>query len=213
MKNRSSISLFAGLVFGLPLIAYLLVNWHESRLQKLPVLGPVVEKEGKMTAHRIQDFSLVNQDGRPITITDWDNKIVIADFFFTRCPSVCPKMTRSMKETQESFNGDPNLLLASFSVDPDRDSLEVLQRYSKKYKLDNSNWDLITGDKKTIYKLARNSFMLVAADGDGGPEDFIHSEKLVLIDKEKRIRGYYNGTDEKEITQLIRDIKKLKDEK
>lgn len=213
MKNRSSISLFAGLVFGLPLIAYLLVNWHESRLQKLPVLGPAVEKEGKMTAHRIQDFSLVNQDGRPITITDWDNKIVIADFFFTRCPSVCPKMTRSMKETQESFNGDPNLLLASFSVDPDRDSLEVLQRYSKKYKLDNSNWDLITGDKKTIYKLARNSFMLVAADGDGGPEDFIHSEKLVLIDKEKRIRGYYNGTDEKEITQLIRDIKKLKDEK
>lgn len=213
MKNRSSISLFAGLVFGLPLIAYLLVNWHESRLQKLPVLGPVVEKEGKMTAHRIQDFSLVNQDGRPITITDWDNKIVIADFFFTRCPSVCPKMTRSMKEAQESFNGDPDLLLASFSVDPDRDSLEVLQGYSKKYKLDNSNWDLITGDKKTIYKLARNSFMLVAADGDGGPEDFIHSEKLVLIDKEKRIRGYYNGTDEKEITQLIRDIKKLKDEK
>src|SRR5690606_15218278 len=106
-----------------------------------------------------------------------------------------------------------DLLFASFSVDPYRDSVEILQKFSRKYELDNRNWDLITGDKKTIYKLARNSFMLVAADGDGGPEDFIHSEKLVLVDTEKRIRGYYNGTDEKEVTQLIRDIKKLKDEK
>ncbi|MBL7737408.1 MAG: SCO family protein [Chitinophagaceae bacterium] len=213
MRSRSSIWLFIGLVFGLPVLVYLFVNAYESRLQKLPVIGPAVEKEGKMTDHRIHDFSLINQDGRQITTSEWDNKIVIADFFFTRCPSVCPQMTRSMKRVQKSFNDNAGLQFASFSVDPYRDSMEVLQKYSRKYELDNRNWNLITGDKKTIYALARNSFMLVAADGDGGAEDFIHSEKLVLLDAEKRIRGYYNGTNEKEVTQLIRDIKKLKDEK
>jgi protein SCO1/2 len=121
-------------------------------------------------------------------------------------------MTNSLKTVQEAYKDDPTILLHSISIDPERDSATQLRKYADQYEINTKNWSLLTGNKKDIYKMARNSFMIVATDGDGGPDDFIHSEKLVLIDTKKRIRGYYDGTSSKEVNQLIRDIKKLKNE-
>ena len=154
---------------------------------------------------------MINQDGEVRSSKEWDGKIVVADFFFTTCPTICPKMTASLKRVSEVYN-DGEVKISSFTVDPERDDPKKLTAYIKKFNLPVQNWDLLTGSKKEIYKLARNSFMLVATDGDGGPGDFIHSENLVLADKKKRIRGYYDGTSNKEVDQLIIDIKKLKNE-
>jgi protein SCO1 len=202
MKKKSTIWSFAILVFALPAIAYALVSWYEKKVEALPVLGKTKE-------HRIADFNLTNQDKQIVTIAKWDNKIVVANFFFTHCPVVCPKMTTNLKKIHDAYNDKSNVLITSFTVDPERDSAVQLNKYAAQYKIDNSRWILLTGDKKEIYKLARNSFMITATDGDGGTNDFIHSEKLILVDTQKRIRGYYTGTDEKEVNQLINDIKKL----
>lgn len=193
------------MVFIIPASAWALWNWYEKDVQALPIIG-------KTNDHRVSGFNLVNQDRKQITIADWSNKIVVADFFFTHCPVVCPKMTRSIKRVQARFNAKDWIIFSSFSVDPERDSSAQLKKYQHQFNIDTRNWHLLTGEKKDIYKLARNSFMVVATDGDGGPEDFIHSESLVLIDQKQRIRGYYNGTIESEVDQLIRDIKKLQNE-
>ncbi len=205
MKKKSAIWWFIMAVFILPAVAWLLISWYESKIEKLPVLG-------KSPSHRIADFLFINQDGQAVSAEKWNNKIVVADFFFTHCPVICPKMTKNLERVSESFADDPMLHFASFSVDPERDTPEVLKKFAARFGIDTKKWDLLTGDKKELYKMARNSFMLVATDGDGGPDDFIHSEKLVLIDKQKRIRGYYDGTSKKEVDQLITDIKKLKHE-
>ena len=205
MKKKRTIPLFAVMVFIIPVSAWALLNWYEKKVQGLPVMGKTKE-------HRIGDFQLINQDGQLKSTADWNDKIVVADFFFTHCPTICPQMTKSLKKIQEAFKTDAEILISSFTVDPERDSSAQLKKYARQYNVDTRNWNLLTGDKKEIYKLARNSFMLVATDGDGGPDDFIHSESLVLIDKQKKIRGYYNGTSNDEVNQLIIDIKKLKHE-
>lgn len=206
MKKNSSIWLFVLMVLALPAAAYALITAYENKAGSLPVLG-------KTKDHHIEAFELINQDGEQKGTSDWDNKIVVADFFFSHCPTICPQMTKSLKKVQEAFADDDNLLLNSISIDPERDSSTQLKQYANQYKIDTKNWSLLTGNKKDIYKMARNSFMVVATDGDGGPDDFIHSEKLVLIDPQKRIRGYYDGTSSAEVNQLIKDIKKLKNEK
>ena len=169
---------------------------------------PILVNKG----HQISDFQMINQAGKPVTTDNWKNKIVVVDFFFTHCPTICPKMTKHLKMVQQSFVNDSNFLINSFSVDPDRDSTVRLAAYASQFNI-RGNWDLLTGNKKEIYRLARKSFLIVATDGDGGPNDFIHSEKLILIDREKRIRGYYNGTNENEVKQMIKDISRLRKEK
>lgn len=206
MKIKSSIPLFAILVFIIPVSAWAFINWYEKKSKPLPVMGKTKE-------HRISDFHLLNQDGELKSTDDWKNKIVVADFFFTHCPTICPQMTKSLKKIQEVYKTDSAIQFNSFTVDPERDSSGQLKKYANQFNIDTYNWNLLTGNKREIYKLARNSFMIVATDGDGGPDDFIHSENLVLIDKQKRIRGYYAGTSDKEVNQLIRDIKKLQHEK
>ena len=212
MKKGLTIWIFLAAVFILPLVVYSGYLFFEQKFQKLQVYGKKEIVNGQKIQHTIADFELVNQDGIKKGIEDWQGKIVVADFFFTHCPVICPKMTANLKRVQQVFS-DNEILINSFSVDPQRDSAEQLKKYAKKFRINLDNWQLLTGDKKDIYRLARNSFMVVATDGDGGPDDFIHSEKLVLIDKNKRIRGYYDGTSEKETDQLIYDIKKLQDEK
>lgn len=211
MKNKTTIRLFIVIVFAVPLLAFAALNWFEAKFERLPILGPVTKENGKVKNHVVGDFKLINQDGQMVSTTNWKNRIVVADFFFTHCPSVCPAMTKNLKRVQQQFNKDL-LSINSFSIDPERDSAAQLKKFSEKYQLDNTNWNLLTGRKKEIYALARNSFMIVATDGDGGPEDFIHSDQLVLIDKHKRIRGYYKGTDNTEVDQLINDIKKLEND-
>jgi protein SCO1/2 len=211
MNNRKYIRLFVLLVFTVPVSAYAIFDLYEGR-QRLPVYGPVQERNRKQIQHHIADFSLLNQDGEQVTQEKWKNKIVVADFFFTHCPSICPKMTNSLRKVNAQFDNDNDVYISSFTVDPENDSSGQLKKYAIQRSLNTSKWDLLTGDKREIYKLARNSFMIVATDGDGGSADFIHSEKLVLSDREGRIRGYYDGTDETEVNQLIHDIKKLKHE-
>lgn len=202
MKKTNLIWLFIGMVFIIPCLAYAGFSFYERYFQKLPVYG---------NASAIPAFALTNQDNQTATLEEWNNKIVVADFFFTQCPSICPKMTNSLKRVQQAFKPD-EILIRSFSVDPETDDPKKLQSYVGQFGIETTNWSLLTGDKKEIYKLARNGFMLVATDGDGGPNDFIHSEKLVLVDKQKQIRGYYDGTSEQEVNMLISDIKKLQHE-
>lgn len=156
--------------------------------------------------HKIAPFSLINQNGKIITEKVYLNKIYVADFFFTTCPSICPKMTENMGLIQEAFRDDNQIQLVSFSVTPKIDSVAQLKKYAIEKGVLDSKWNLLTGDKKLIYNLARKSFLAAKNDGDGGPHDMIHTENFVLVDKEKRIRGFYDGTDDKDIQVLKKDI-------
>jgi protein SCO1/2 len=198
MRSQRSIWVFVAVILLLPFSVYGVVSWYQSHYKSLPVLA-----DGK----RLEIFSLLNRDGKQITPGSWKGKIVVANYFFMHCPSICPKMIYSLKRVQ-AYSGILDLQLASFTVDPERDRITRLQSYAEQFGIKGDR-QLLTGDKTILYRLARKSFQLVVTDGDGGPGDFIHSEKLVLLDRQLRIRGYYKGTDETEVAQLIKDIQKL----
>lgn len=165
--------------------------------------------------HKIADFKLINQNGDTITQEDYKEKIYVADFFYTTCPSFCPILTESLKKVQEATAGDDEIKLLSHTVTPDIDTPEKLKEYAVKKGVDDQKWNLVTGPKKEIYKLARKSYLVVkdgskGGDGGGGKYDMIHTENLALIDTKKRIRGFYDGTNSDEVDQLLKDIKTLK---
>lgn len=163
--------------------------------------------------HTIAPFSMTNQNGETITEQDYDNVIYVADFFFTTCPSICPIMTKNMAMLQEKLTQLPNVKLLSYSVTPKIDSVAQLKRYALQNKVDDNRWNLVTGSKKEIYQLARKSYLVVKDDGDGGPFDMIHTENFVLVDKQKRIRGYYDGTQAAAMEEILNDIAVLIQEK
>ena len=163
----------------------------------------------KKKFHKIAPFSLTNQNGLTVTEKDYMNKIYVADFFFTTCPSICPKMTENMGLIQENIKTDNQVLLLSFSVTPEIDSVQQLKRYAIQKGVIDSKWNLLTGDKKEIYELARKSYLAVKSNGDGGEHDMIHTENFILVDPEKRIRGFYDGTDINAMDELLSDIKVL----
>ena len=160
--------------------------------------------------HTIADFELVNQNGDTISQETYTNKIYIADFFFTTCPTICPVMTANMADIQEVIRDDDEVLLLSHAVTPEIDSVQQLKKYALEKGVIDSKWNLVTGSKKQIYELARKSYLAVLTDGDGGPYDMIHTENFILVDKERRIRGFYDGTNPDEIVQLLEDLKVLK---
>ena len=162
--------------------------------------------------HKIAPFSLTNQNGEIITERDYLNKIYVADFFFTTCPTICPKMTENMGSLQREYLEDSQIKFLSYSVTPQIDSVAQLKKYALEKGVIDSKWNLLTGDKKEIYKLARESYLAVKEDGDGGPYDMIHTENFILVDPEQRIRGFYDGTDQQEMQTLINDIAILKQE-
>ena len=161
--------------------------------------------------HTIADFKLINQNGDTITENDYKDKIYIADFFFTTCPSICPIMTDNMVKIQQHILNDDEVMLLSHSVTPDIDSVAQLKRYSLEKGVNDKKWNLVTGDKKHIYELARKSYLAVKDDGDGGPYDMIHTENFILVDKERRIRGFYDGTSGEEMEKLLSDLALLKE--
>ena len=160
--------------------------------------------------HRIADFSLLNQNGDTITQDNYRDKIYVADFFFTTCPTICPIMTANLVEVQAALANDPEVLLLSHSVTPEIDSVAQLKKYAIEKGVNDAKWNLVTGDKKQIYELARKSYLAVQEDGDGGPFDMIHTENFILVDKQRRIRGFYDGTKEEEMDRLLSDIEILK---
>ena len=162
--------------------------------------------------HSIADFKLINQNGEIITQNDYKNKIYIADFFFTRCTNICIAMAYNMNELQEYYKNDDDILFLSHSVTPEMDSVPVLKEYAKNKGVIDGKWNVTTGDKKHIYELARKSYFAVIEDGDGGEDDFIHTEQFILIDKERRIRGFYDGTDKNDMEKLKQDMVLLKAE-
>lgn len=162
--------------------------------------------------HKIADFSLTNQNGETITQENYKDKIYVADFFFTTCQTICPIMTDHMREIQDELIQDSDVLLLSHSVTPKIDSVAQLKKYAIKKGVNDTKWNLVTGDKKHIYELARKSYLAVKTDGDGGPFDMVHTENFMLIDKKKQIRGFYDGTNAEDIERLIDDIAILKEE-
>ena len=160
--------------------------------------------------HSIADFKLINQNGDTISQADYADKIYIADFFFTTCPTICPVMTANMANIQQIIKGDDEVMLLSHSVTPEIDSVPQLKKYALEKGVIDAKWNLVTGDKKQIYELARKSYLAVLTDGDGGPYDMIHTENFILVDKERRIRGFYDGTSSDEVAQLLEDLKVLK---
>lgn len=162
--------------------------------------------------HKVSDFELINQNGETITEADYEGKIYVADFFFTRCVTICPVMTTNMGKLQEAFLNDDDVLFLSHSVTPDIDSVSVLKAYAIDKGVIDAKWNITTGDKKHIYKLARKSYFAVLEDGDGGLQDFVHTENFILVDKKKQIRGFYDGTNPEDIERLILDIRILKNE-
>ncbi len=198
------------------IIVYLFYNALQPK-KMLPVYQPSMVDKSLVDStlhytkkyHKVADFSLVNQNGETITQEDYRDKIYVADFFFTTCLTICPIMTKNMGEVQEAIKDDPNIMLLSHSVTPQIDTVAQLKRYALEKGVIDSKWNLVTGDKKQIYELARKSYLAVKNDGDGGPFDMIHTENFILVDKEKRIRGFYDGTDREEIDRLLSDIKIL----
>lgn len=160
--------------------------------------------------HSIADFKLINQNGDTISQADYADKIYVADFFFTTCPTICPVMTANMADLQQIIKDDEEVMLLSHSVTPEIDSVPQLKKYALEKGVIDAKWNLVTGDKKQIYELARKSYLAVLTDGDGGPYDMIHTENFILVDKERRIRGFYDGTSSEEVTQLLEDLKVLK---
>lgn len=160
--------------------------------------------------HIIADFKLINQNGDTITQAFYKDKIYVADFFFTTCQTICPIMTDHMYEIQKKTISDPEILLLSHTVTPEIDSVAQLNRYAKQKLVNASKWNLVTGDKKQIYDLARRSYLAVKTSGDGGPYDMIHTENFMLIDKQRQIRGFYDGTNPEAVETLLEDIKTLK---
>lgn len=156
--------------------------------------------------HRIADFSFTNQNGETITQKDYEGKVYVADFFFTTCKSICPKMTTNLVDVQKAFLDNPKVKLLSFSVMPDVDNVSVLKEYAKINGVIDSKWNLVTGDKKAIYTMARKSYLAVKQGKPDEQYDMVHTENFVLVDSKKRVRGFYDGTNKEDIQRLIQDI-------
>ena len=212
--------LFA-IVFGIISIIIISIFYNILKVDKpLPIYQPAMVNtelvdstiQHQINYHKIADFSLTNQNGKTITQADYKDKIYVADFFFTTCQTICPIMTDNMEKIQKEIINDDDVMLLSHSVTPEIDTVEQLKSYAIKKGVNDKKWNLVTGDKGEIYRLARKSYL--AVKDDGMPDDYgmVHTENFMLIDKKGQIRGYYDGTKTEDITTLLNDIKKLKKE-
>lgn len=211
---------FFFLVLGILSIIIISVMYSILDVEKpLPIYQPnridasLVDStiQHKKKYHTIADFKLINQNGETITQEDYQDKIYVADFFFTTCQTICPIMTDQMYRIQEEILNDDEIMLLSHSVTPEIDSVEQLKRYAIEKGVNDSKWNLVTGDRKQIYDLARKSYLVVKHD-DSEDYGMVHTENFALIDKDRQIRGLYNGISPTSVDSLLQDIKKLKKE-
>lgn len=211
MESKDLKYIFVGVIsLMVAFIGYAMFNLNEN-VGKLPILGETVkDNDGNKIYHTISSFEVINQFGDTLTEKDFKGKIHIANFFFTSCPVICPKMTTNLKEQIQDDLDIPELEFISFSIDPKRDSIQKMKTFAEKFEVDESNWHFVRADKKEIYILARNSYFLVAVEGSQERNDFIHSEQVALVDKDLQIRGFYDAMKEDEMKKLKKDIIKLK---
>lgn len=186
---------------------------HPLPYYDTPDFTPKWEMPNNKTFHQIRSFALLNQENKPFTEKDIEGKICVADFFFTSCPGICPKMTKSMADIQREFMNDDEVMLLSHSVNPEKDSVSILKKYAKEKNVNFNRWKLLTGNKEEIYDLGRNYYFVEEDEGiKKGNDIFLHTENFILIDKQRHIRGIYNGLDPNSIDNLIKDIRVLKEE-
>jgi len=206
------------ILLALPVFLYIFLRVFGQNKYSLPVYYPQgvdsVQVDGKWKVdsvyHTITPFEFTNQDNKKISGAAVKGKIYVADFFFTRCGSICPKMSSQLSRVQEAFKGDQDIKILSFSIDPEHDSVEVLKNYAAQYKAESNQWHFLTGDKHKIYELGQKGFKIaVGKEKEEVTPDYFHSSRLMLIDKQGRIRGYYNGVSRDDVDKLILEIKVL----
>lgn len=199
-------------MLGLIIFAALLTCCITKKEAPLPVFG---EREviGKDTVyHTIANFKFFDQDSNEVTNDTYKGKIYVADFFFTSCRTICPIMKTQMLRVYDSIQNDPDVLLLSHTIDPEYDTVGLLHDYADRLGVKSDKWHFVTGDKDEIYKLAQTSYFSTALEDNSEPDGFIHSGAFLLIDKERRIRGKYDGTKEDDVNRLLADIQRLKSE-
>jgi protein SCO1/2 len=204
--TRKKITIFL-LSFFIILAAVFMTYFYKvtrTDAKKLPVIG----HEG----HRVTDFAFTDQDGKTVTLADVKGKIYVVEYFFTTCKGICPKMNENMTKVYNAFKGNDGVKILSHTVDPKKDTVGAMKQYSLRFEADPQQWMFLTGDKKELYDMARYSYLVTASDDTAAVDianDFIHTDRFVLVDREGQIRGQYKGTSVGEVNQLIGDIKEL----
>src|SRR5688572_1379483 len=205
--------LLLGALLLVPVLVFLLLKGFGTNHYDLRYYFPVVTDEGEALVQngdtvfrKIPDFKLTNQEGKTISQRDLDNSVYVANFFFTSCQGICKKMSSQMTRVHDRFKNDPSIKIVSYSVDPERDSVAALEQYANMYNADPKSWYFLTGPKKEIYDLAQHGYVLPVQEGPDGTVDFVHSEKFILVDKDKFVRGIYDGTSQKDVDRLITEI-------
>lgn len=210
-RNQKAIVNIFSVLIGI--VALLAASCSGSNKEKpLPIYGERDIVGTDTIYHTIADFSFVDQDSAEVTHKTFENKIYVADFFFTSCRTICPKMKTQMLRVYDSIENDPDILLLSHTIDPEYDTVGLLHDYADRLGVKSEKWHFVTGDKEQIYNLAQTSYFATAMEDKSEPDGFIHSGAFLLIDKHRRIRGKYDGTEEKEVNRLLNDIRKLKAE-
>ena len=210
MKNKVWVLFFIAVII-IPLVAFSAVRWYDNNLATLPYYHQGTAIESENSRHfTVPVFAFINQDSVVLNSNFIKGKVWVVNYFFTSCPTICPKLMAGMQLIQKAFPHDKQVCLISLSVDPYHDIPGKLKDYTVKRDINTAQWQLCTGSKQNLYGFARHGLFISATNGDGGLGGFIHSDKIVLIDRQNHIRGYYDGTDADDINQLIKDISRLK---
>jgi protein SCO1/2 len=212
---KKLIPVFIIVVIGITITYYMIDKPKVLKVYNPVDLNPALVDESVRNVdkfHRVGSFNLTDQDGNEVTENNFKGKIYITDFFFVTCPTICPKMTKQMDRVYHEFEDNNDISFLSHTVMPEADSVPVLKEYADEIGVSSKKWKFVTGDRKQIYSLARKTYFAAITEGDGGPDDFVHTENFVLVDKDKKLRGFYDGTSKKDVDRLITDIYALLEE-
>jgi len=209
-KNKYWLLLLLPLIF----ICWFFISKKENKpVRYLAYFGPKnAQKTSDTSYHTVPDFTFTSQFNEPVSEETVKNKIYVTEYFFTTCHSICPIMNDNMERVYKAFKNDADILILSHTVDPETDSVPVLMDYAKRHGANDKKWLFVTGSKKDLYAQARKGYLLNADEGKGDEDDFIHTQNFALVDKERHIRGFYDGTDSLEVNRLIQEIKLLQKE-
>jgi protein SCO1 len=210
MKRRALNGVFLNLLFILTLI--MVTSCVKDREKPLPIFGERELSGSDTVYHKIAAFRFIDQDSNIVTNETFLGKIYVADFFFTSCRTICPIMKTQMLRVYDSIQNDPDVLILSHTIDPEYDTVGLLHDFADRLGVTSDKWHFVTGEKDSIYNIAQTSYFATAMEDKAEPDGFIHSGAFLLIDKEQRIRGKYDGTKEQDVNRLLADIQRLQNE-